>query len=302
MKYGSSVPSLNLIHQGKTRDTFELPDKGELLIVATDRLSTHNVVHHSSVPKKGEVLTALTIFWFTKVLPANINNHLVAYGADIYKHLPTGEYPKNLHHRAIVVKKLEMIPVEFIYRSFMTGSLWKRYKKDGSNQYGLNLLPDLKLMSQFNPLIFTPTDKSENDEPLNAESVFKQHYGATTMTHLAHSYAKEYLRILGIELVDSKFEVGVDAEGRFAIADEFCTPDSSRFCESSSIQEGVDPPWLDKQIARDVAEKCWGENEKTPLHFEASVLEELTQTYVGLCSRVLGQSLAEFQQELDTKV
>ena len=152
LKFVPAVTGLECVHQGKVRDTFAIPDHpGLLLVVATDRVSTHNVVHESAISHKGEALTALTVFWMAEQFVA-INTHLIAWGRNIYNYLPAvaGDYPADLHLRAIVVEKLEMFPVEFIFRSRMAGSLWKDYyKKKLPNPYGLTLSTGLQLMAPF---------------------------------------------------------------------------------------------------------------------------------------------------------
>lgn len=162
MKYPSSIPELKPVHQGKVRDTFQVPDRPELLlVVATDRISTHNVVHKSVIPGKGTFLTQMTIFWMTEIL--GVPNHLIAWGKDIYKYIPIDiDLPEGIHERAVIVKKLEMIPIEFIFRDFMAGSLWNDYRYGRPNPYGLEIPGGLQLMSRFQGTVFTPTDKSED--------------------------------------------------------------------------------------------------------------------------------------------
>lgn len=294
-----SVP-LTLIHQGKTRDAFSTSFQDELLIVATNRLSTHNVVHKSEVPHKGKVLTALTIFWLTDILKkAGIQNHLVAYGADIYNHIGGHcYYPEDLHHRAIVVRRLSMIPVEFIYRGYLVGSLYKNYyKKNFANPYGIALESGLSMMSVFPEPIFTPTDKSETDEPLIASETLSRYPGAFSLSFHAFVLIRDHLRSLGLELVDSKFELGTDHDGKVVLADEVATPDSSRFCELSEIKLGVEPPWSDKQVARDEAERIWVGGEQYPLEFNSEIIHKLSETYLRIFHRITGLELGAFQHK-----
>jgi len=301
-KFTAAVLCLKLIHQGKTRDTFETRDSETLLIVATNRLSTHNVIHLSEVPHKGQVLTALTIFWLKELLEKNgIKHHLVAYGTDIYKHLPgnLSNYPKYLHNHAIIVKKLKMFPVEFIYRKYMTGSLFKNfYSKGLSNPYGLEIEPGLQQMSEFGIPVFTPTDKSATDEPLNAKATRENYPSASVMSLEVFTLISDYLKKLGLELVDSKFEIGVDNLECVTIADEIATPDSSRFCEISEITLGNEPSWLDKQVARDEAERIWGKGEKHPLEFNSDIIRQLSATYLRIFHRITGMKLQDFQHSV----
>ncbi len=299
-KYPASLnlEGLRLLHQGKTRDTYATESPRHLLVVATDRLSTHNIVHESLIPEKGKVLSALTVFWIIKFLqPMKVLNHLVAHGSGIYKFLPgqRGQYPRDLHHRAVVVRKLDMIPVEFIHRGYLAGSLWKSYSKGEANPYGIDLSPGLRLMSALNPILFTPTDKSETDEPIDAGKTEAEYQEVATSSRRLFLMIREYLNSLGIELVDSKFEYGRAPGIKPVVADEIATPDSSRFCELSEIAEGSEPRWLDKQLARDEAERIWGAGKRTPLKFEGPIVANLAETYRRIFKRITGLSLDEFQ-------
>jgi len=297
-KFAPALSNLPLIYQGKTRDTFPCKSQDELFIVATGRLSTHNIIHLSRVPQKPEVLTALTVFWLIHVLEKHgIRHHLIAYGDEIYRHLPgkRSDYPLDLHHRAIVVKKLMVIPVEFILRGYLGGSLGKLYLKGLPNPYGNILEPGLQLMAPFSPPIFTPTDKSDTDDPLNGADVARSHPQACRISLQTFTLVRDHMRSLGLEFVDSKFELGLDDSGRVVLADEIATPDSSRFCRLSDIKLGVEPPWLDKQIARDEAERIWGDGPKVPLEFSPKIIQKLSDTYLDLFATIAGMELHDFQ-------
>lgn len=302
-KFIPIIENLPLIHQGKTRDTFETRDPAHLLIVATDRLSTHDIIHRCNVLHKGEVLTALTVFWITQLLGSDtrINHHLKAYGKEIYDYLPgqRADYPDDLHYRAIIVRRLDMIPVEFIYRSYLSGSLFKKYYSIGiDNPYGVELGKNLKLMCRFRTPVFTPTEKSATDDPLRSLNVRHYHPAASEMTLRAFSLIQAYLRSRNIVLIDGKFEAGKFLESdTVAVGDEIATPDSSRFCEFSEIKEGKDPSWLDKQIARDEAERIWGSEPKRPLAFGPELVDKLSDTYRRLLARITDLDLQEFQNQ-----
>lgn len=308
-----ALTNLPLVYQGKSRDTFQAkwPDPNDkrrlpLLIVATNRISTHNIVHKSTIGKKGEVLTALTIFWPIDVLEkTGVAHHLVASGKKIYDYLPgsPSDYPKDLHLRAIVVKHLDIILIEFIYRAYLCGSLWDRYYSKGlPDPYGLELDSGLPLMHPFSYPISTPTEKSDTDPPLDSEYVIDTFPSADRISRRAFKLGRDYLRPKGIECLDSKFELGIDEDGQVILADEVLTPDSSRFARLADIKEGENPPWLDKQIARDKAEAMWlergqkGEGRK-PLEFPPIVCSKLYQNYTDLFQMVTGTTLREFQRE-----
>lgn len=302
------VHNLPWLYQGKTRDTFEArwPDPNDkrrspLLIVASNRLSTHNVVHHSEIPKKGEVLTALPIFWLVDVLErAGISHHLLAYGKKIYDYLPAEPDTrlKNLHYQAIVVKGLDIIKVEFIFRAYLCGSLWADYYSQGlSNPYGIKLPPSLPLMKRFEEPIFTPTVKSDTDPALVSDEVEREHETATALARQVFELGRHHLQTRGVECLDTKFECGRDEDGALMLADEVLTPDSSRFARLADIKEGENPPWLDKQIARDKAEQMWAGGPKVPLIFPPLVVNQLKETYLELFEQVVGMPLSQFQRE-----
>ena len=300
--FPSIIPTMCPIKQGKTRDNFRLkPCDGvePLLIVATDRLSTHNVVHHSLIPKKGHVLNALTIFWIKTVLEENgIPHHLMAFGRDIYKYLDGDHrnYIPDIHLRGVVVKRFIPVPYEFIFRSYMTGSLYTAYKQ-GLDPYGLNLPRGLRLMERFDRPVFTPTDKSDTDDPVQARVVSSGFRKAFNYAQATFNLVQDYLRRKDIELIDSKFEVGGDDESGYAMIDEIATPDSSRFCERKSLVVGSDPPFLDKQIARDEAVRMWNGHHKRPLTFSRDTVTKVSETYLNLFKRITGQYLLTFQQQ-----
>lgn len=299
-RFVPALKNLPLVHQGKTRDTFATKSLRNLLVVATQRLSTHNVIHRSEVPFKDQVLTALTVFWATNTLsPNQIRHHVVAHGRKIYDFLPgsPSDYPDDLHYRAIVVQKLTMVPVEFIYRSYLTGSLYKEYySKQLPNPYRIHLPEGLKKMSPFTSPIFTPTEKSENDDPIDSAMTRSMFSSASDISEKVFYLTQLRLRHVGLELVDSKLEIGYDGTGRVVVADEIVTPDSSRFVEHSSIKLGEEPPWLDKQIARDEAERIWNGGPKAPLTFLPDVVSKVSSTYLSIFRRITGMELGVFKK------
>ena len=274
--------------------------KEYLLIVATDRLSTHNIVHESLIPMKGQVLTALTVFWLTQIFPLlGLRHHLVAYGKDIFDYLPgkPSDYPADLDLRAIVVERLSVLPIEFIFRGYMSGSFYDKYYSKGIvNPYGITLPTGLQLMSKLSSVIFTPTEKSETDDPLESASVLNRWPEACELAYNAFYLTRMRLRGRGFEQIDGKYEIGVDSAGNFYVVDEIGTPDSCRFCSPKSIVVGSEPPWLDKQIARDAAVKIWGKGPKRPLVFSADIIEGLSGTYLKMFAGITDFSLTRFHQ------
>jgi len=299
-RFKPALSNLKLLYQGKTRDTFKTLYEHLLLIVATKRLSTHNVVHQSEIAFKDQVLTALTIFWMTKVLPdAGIPHHLVAYGTDIYKYLPgkRRDYPDDLHLRAIVVLKLDIIPIEFIYRGYLVGGIYdKFYSKGIQNPYGIILQSDLPVMWKFEKPIFTPTDKSDTDPDRDGLEIEQLYQQANELGLKTFNTTRKYLQGRDLEELDGKFEIGKDVDGNLYVADECATPDSSRFCNLGDVREGILPSWRDKQKARDQAERVWGKKKGKPIKFSPQLEKELSDTYLELFEQVVNLSLEDFQK------
>lgn len=294
------IENLPLFGQGKVRDTFIIPKHEDLLLmVATDRLSTHNIVHNSLIPGKGMILNALSIFW-TKAVLGDIPTHLVAYGKNIYRYLPgkITDYPEDLHLRAVVVKKLSILPYEFIWRARMAGSLYDIYSKGIKNPYGLEFHRPLQKMSLFETPVFTPTDKSETDDPRVALEVRLEHPEATNLTRRVYNRGRNYALKRGIDIIDFKGEVGKDKKGKFYIADEILTGDCCRFVSLSSIKLGEDPEWMDKEPFRIYAKEAWGEGKKVPLDFPPEIVLEGVARYITLFEVILEKSLGAFQKKL----
>lgn len=251
--------SLNLRHQGKVRDTYYLRGHGDkLLVIATDRISIFDFVLSALVPYKGEVLTAMTIFWLTTVF-RDIKHHLLAYGSAIDWYLPKelAENPE-LHRRALVVKKKSMLFHEFIARGYMMGSGWRDYQKTGEI-CGIVLPPGLHEGSRLPEPIFTPSTKAAegHDENVSAESVIEEH--GPWVKELAlelFQRAGEYALKRGIIIADTKFEFGDDG----TVADELLTPDSSRYwgVEEYNLSQRYKkaPDGFDKEPVRTAGRKA----------------------------------------------
>lgn len=295
-----SIHGLPFRHQGKVRETYGIDEYPDLLLVAaSDRVSTHNICHKSTIPLKGRALTAMTVFWMRDIFP-DVPNHLIAYGRDIYDFLPkSGLYPKDFHLRSIVVQKLYMLLVEFIFRNRMAGSLWKdSYSKGLPNPYGLILPGGLQLMSEFPEAIFTPTDKSETDDPIGSLETIARYPEAYELTRTVYARAREVAARSGIDIIDGKFEVGVNQLGEFVLGDECLTSDACRFVEMSDIQIGTEPSWLDKQLVREVAERMWAgvpAKERWPLEFDPEIINETMGRYLKVIQRLIGVSLEDYQ-------
>lgn len=304
--YDRPLTNIPLSHQGKTRDTYHLGIRifeGEamecMLVVATDRISTHNIVHASTITHKGWVLNAMTVYWLAHAMRDQPwKHHMLVYGAAIYDHLPgqRDDYPRDLHWRAIIVRKLDMISVEFIHRAYLAGSLYKE-TTSGRDPYELGLTGPLPLMTPFVPPAFTPTRKSEKDEPMSQHEVMRRHPAAYTLTRRVFDFTRKNLLLRGIDLVDSKFEVGADDSGVLYLADEVATTDSSRFIRAGDARIGEEPKWLDKQLARDEAERIWKDGPRRPLSFGPHTVRDLSNRFKETFNEVVGMRLEQFQQD-----
>ena len=261
----SELSGLTLINRGKVRDVYEV-DADHLLIVTTDRLSAFDVVLPQPIPGKGEVLTRVANFWFARtrhIIPNHLSDRpLSEVVRDPAERAALGE-------RAIVVKKLKPLPVEAIVRGYLIGSGWKDYQATGG-VCGIGLPPGLRMADRLPHPIFTPSTKAEagaHDENIDFERTV-----ALLGPDLAAQVRDTALRIYsecaafalerGIIIADTKFEFGVDADGRLHLIDEILTPDSSRFWPADQYQPGSSPPSFDKQFVRDYLETLdW---DKTP--------------------------------------
>ncbi|HET7223903.1 MAG TPA: phosphoribosylaminoimidazolesuccinocarboxamide synthase, partial [Rhodanobacteraceae bacterium] len=250
----SDLPGLDLLHRGKVRDVYALPD-GHLLIVATDRLSAFDVVLPDPIPGKGEMLCQISNFWFGKTAHL-LPNHLT--GIKIASVLPAGVDARLYEKRAVVVKRLKPVPVEAIARGYLIGSGWKDYQKTGS-LCGIPLPAGLQQAQQLPEPIFTPSTKApkgSHDENIGFDEVVNL-VGAglaqrvRDATLAIYAFAATYAAERGIIIADTKFEFGTDADGKLYVMDEMLTPDSSRFWPADQYKVGISPPSYDKQFVRD---------------------------------------------------
>jgi phosphoribosylaminoimidazole-succinocarboxamide synthase len=240
--------TLQLLAKGKVREIYELGD--DLLMVASDRISTYDVVHPTAIPDKGNVLTALSVLWFGltgDVVP----NHLIS---------ATDGVPAELRGRALRVKRLQMLPVECVVRGYITGSGWKDYQATGAVS-GIELPAGLRESEQLPEPIFTPSTKADegHDEAIDlaraAELVGSPELAERLrdVSIAVYQTVAAHARERGVILADTKFEFGFDAGGTLTLGDEVCTPDSSRFWPADQYEVGRGQPSFDKQYVRDWA-------------------------------------------------
>jgi phosphoribosylaminoimidazole-succinocarboxamide synthase len=255
--YESRLTALPRISQGKVRDLYAVDDD-HLLIVTTDRLSAFDVVLPDPIPRKGEVLTQLSNFWFARTTDI-VANHLSELPlADI---VTDHEERNAIASRASVVRRLEPLPIEAVVRGYLIGSGWKDYQRTG-RVCGIELPPGIDQASQLPEPIFTPATKAaagDHDENISFEEVVDA-IGpelARQVRELAiaiYRRGSEYAIRRGIIIADTKFEFGLDSDGKLHLIDEVLTPDSSRFWPADQYQTGISPPSFDKQFVRDYLE------------------------------------------------
>ena len=282
----SSAADLPLISSGKVRDIYELDDR--LLMVASDRISTYDVVHPTPVPGKGQVLTGISDFWFQrtgKIVP----NHLISVTEDV---------PEDVLGRAMVVEKLQMLPVECVVRGYITGSGWSDYQKTGKVS-GIELPGGLQESEQLPEPIFTPSTKAESghDEAIDFDQAIEAVGDPGLMERVRdisielYRFGVEHARASGVILADTKFEFGLDADGGLVIGDEVLTPDSSRYWPADSYEVGRGQPSFDKQYVRDWAtESGWDKSPPAPA-IPDEVVEGTRGRYIEAYEKVTGEPL-----------
>jgi phosphoribosylaminoimidazole-succinocarboxamide synthase len=238
------VPDAVHLASGKVREIYALDD-ARLLLVASDRISTFDVVLPTEIPDKGRVLTGLSGFWFART--KNIApNHLLALRPD---------------GRSTECRKLAMLPIECVVRGYLAGSGWKDYQKTGE-VCGHRLPPGLRESDRLPQPIFTPATKATSGHD---ENITREHAAtlvgaarfdeAERLSIALYNFAADHARTRGIVIADTKFEFGVDAGGRLVLGDEALTPDSSRFWPADEYAAGGPQPSFDKQFVRDFCEK-----------------------------------------------
>ncbi len=289
----SSISSLPRVYRGKVRDSYAVGDD-KLLIVTTDRLSAFDVVMNQPIPDKGRVLNALSNFWFDR-LGGIVPNHLTGIAPES---VVAPHEADQVRGRAVVAMRLKPIPVEAVVRGYLIGSGWKDYRATGG-VCGIALPPGLQMAARLAQPIFTPADKAElghHDENISFEQmsakVGDDLANAVRSVSLAlYSAAAEYAATRGIIIADTKFEFGLDADGRLRLMDEVLTPDSSRFWPADSYRVGESPPSFDKQFVRDWLEKQPWNKAPPPPDLPVDVVERTADKYREALRRITGHDL-----------
>ncbi len=280
----SACPNLTLLARGKVRDVYQV-DAEHLLFVASDRISAFDVVMANGIPGKGKVLTQLSLFWF-ELLTAVMPNHLVT--ADIAR-MPASvqAYRAQLEGRAMLVRKLRILPVEAIVRGYLAGSGWKEYQKSRT-VCALALPAGLSESSRLAAPLYTPSTKAaqgahdENIHPDQAARILGQPFAGIVQGKAVELYAaaRDYAATRGIIIADTKFEFGVDPAGQVVLADEVLTPDSSRFWPAASYAPGKSQDSFDKQYLRDYLESVKFDKNGAGIALPAEVVARTLGKYV----------------------
>jgi phosphoribosylaminoimidazole-succinocarboxamide synthase len=291
----TSIEELPLLHRGKVRDVYQVTDN-ELLMVATDRLSAFDCVLPTPIPRKGEVLTQLSAFWFKK-FDKLVDHHFLT--ADFDEMPAVVRAHEELRGRSMLVKKTNVFPVECVVRGYLEGSGWKDYKATG--RICAHELP--KVISQCDKQltpIMTPATKAEVGHDDNISQIeFMKIVGHDTACLLKtkskeiYQKANEYAATRGIIIADTKFEFGQDERGNIMLVDEILTPDSSRFWDAKSYEPGHKQPSFDKQFVREYLETLdWDKKAPAP-PLPPEIAKATSERYLEAYRLLTGEELLE---------
>jgi phosphoribosylaminoimidazole-succinocarboxamide synthase len=280
----SSSLELPLLAQGKVREMYDLGD--DLLMVASDRISTYDVVHPTPIPDKGRVLTGLSVLWFS-LTQAIVPNHFIS---------ATDGVPDEVRGRALRVRRLKMLPVECVVRGYLSGSGWKDYQRTRSVS-GVALPEGLRESDRLPEVIYTPSTKAEvgHDEAIDFAATVDLVGSEELAAQLrdvsigVYSAIAEHALARGVILADTKFEFGFDADGVLRLGDEVCTPDSSRFWPADEYEPGRGQASFDKQYVRDWASGTgWDKSPPAPAIPE-DVVAQTRERYVKAYELLAGE-------------
>jgi len=286
------LPGLRKLKSGKVREMFDLDDS--LLLVATDRISAFDCIMPNGIPRKGEVLTQISYFWFDRTSDFQ-PNHLLSRPNDP---LPPRLQPfaAQLARRSMIVKKAKPLAIECVVRGYLAGSGWKEYR-DQQTVCGIKLPPGLKESSELPTPIFTPATKAESGHDENIPFAEAARIVGSDIAEQARAasvkiyrYARDYARRRGIIIADTKFEFGL-LDGKLILIDEVLTPDSSRFWPADQYRLGQGQPSFDKQFVRDYLETLdWNKTPPAPA-LPPEVVAKTQAKYLEAYERLTGQKL-----------
>lgn len=284
----TSLSHVPLLKRGKVRDVYDLGD--ELLIVATDRISAFDVVMNESIPDKGKLLTAISVYWFS-VTRDIVPNHFITTSLDSISELTTAER-EMLSHRSMIVQKTTPLPVECVVRGYLAGSGWKEYRERHS-VCGINLRDGYVESSRLDEPIFTPATKAEegHDENITFDAAAEIIGDGTAQLVRAYSLDLYQAAAANVEhndliLADTKFEFGSVPNGEYILIDEALTPDSSRYWLASQYEAGEPQQNFDKQILRDWLESTAWNKQYPPPSLPEEVIEATRAKYIEAFERI----------------
>ena len=287
--FESAIPELPLIGRGKVRDIYNV-DNDHLLIVTSDRLSAYDVILPDPVPGKGEVLTEISLFWFD-MMADTIDNQLTGLSVDDV--IRDRDLCDVLRNRSLVVKRLQPLPIEAVVRGYLIGSGWRDYLETGQTS-GVELPPGLEQAAKLPETMFAPATKADagdHDENIGYNDVVNL-IGENLASQVRDTAIRIYERAAsfalerGIIIADTKFEFGLDDEGRLYLIDEVLTPDSSRFWPVDQYKTGTSPPSFDKQFVRDYLDTLdWDRTAPGP-DLPADLLQQTADKYREALTRI----------------
>jgi phosphoribosylaminoimidazole-succinocarboxamide synthase len=306
----TTLVDLPLIAKGKVREMYALEGGAaghgpasraplhsspveRLLMVASDRISTYDAVHPTRIPDKGKVLTGLSSFWF-QMTGQIVANHMIS---------ATDGVPQEVRGRALVVRKLRMLPVECVVRGYITGSGWKDYQATGTVS-GIELPQGLRESEQLGEPIFTPSTKADvgHDQTIDFDQAVSLVGDRSLMERVRdvsielYSFAAEHARERGVILADTKFELGLDDDDRLVVGDEVLTPDSSRYWPVDTYEVGRGQPSFDKQYVRDwAAGSGWDKRPPAP-EIPEDVVAGTRARYVEAYELITGEPFTAWLQ------
>lgn len=281
--------------RGKVRDIYDLGDR--LLIVATDRLSAFDVVMANGIPYKGVILTQISKFWF-KYLSGQVEHHLISDDLAEFPR-PFSDHAAQLKGRSMLVRKVEVLPIECVVRGYLAGSGWKEYRQSGT-VCGVKLPAGLKQCDKLPKMIFTPATKAERgahdenisfDEAVKIVGEEKARYVRDKSIEIFEKAGK-YAETRGLILADTKFEWGVTPDGTIILIDEVLTPDSSRFWPADQYEPGRDQESFDKQFVRNYLEDIHFDKSGPGVELPEDIVLKTSQKYIEAYERLTDKPFA----------
>jgi phosphoribosylaminoimidazole-succinocarboxamide synthase len=278
--------------RGKVRDVYDLGDK--MLIVATDRISAFDVVMANGIPCKGIVLTQISRFWFD-FLTGQVEHHLLSDDVKDFPK-PFADRADQFKGRSMLVKKVQVLPIECVVRGYLAGSGWKEYQKSGT-VCGIKLPAGLRQCDKLPKPIFTPSTKAErgtHDENISFEETVKT-IGRQKAEYVrdrsieVFEKAGRYAETRGIILADTKFEWGLTPDGKIILIDEVLTPDSSRFWPADKYAAGRDQESFDKQFVRNYLEEIKFNKSGPGVELPPDIIEKTGDKYIEAYERLTGK-------------